>query len=373
LPNVITPDELQAVTLDRHFLLSAPLPEQTTEAIGQICGLNAQSARAPYLSLWSRMDGFRREILTEALYEEKTLIKTWLMRGTVHIVPTADFPVYQRALRRSLCDGWETSLKKQTLIAIPRTWSKLLDAIMNSLGEGPLVKKDLAARVKGLMRSYTEREQKRLVGWALRLLSYRGLVCHDRPTGPWYHFKDNRFAPVSLWLEQNHVEAVDEDEARHDLLLKYLGGYGPATIRDFAYWAGFKMPEARQVLESARKRLCRISLKDGKAELWVRAEEADYLKDREPKQPVCFLPEFDPLVMGHKDKSRIMDEDARKRVFLRLATVAPTLLVEGRVAGTWDYSFPTGALDIKPFKAFSAETRKAVEPLARRLREFLAT
>jgi hypothetical protein len=347
LPNVITPDELQAVTLDRHFLLSAPLPEQTTEAIGQICGLNAQSARAPYLSLWSRMDGFRREILTEALYEEKTLIKTWLMRGTVHIVPTADFPVYQRALRRSLCDGWETSLKKQTLIAIPRTWSKLLDAIVNSLGEGPLVKKDLAARVKGLMRSYTEREQKRLVGWALRLLSYRGLVCHDRPTGPWYHFKDNRFAPVSLWLEQNHVEAVDEDEARHDLLLKYL--------------------------ESARKRLCRISLKDGKAELWVRAEEADYLKDREPKQPVCFLPEFDPLVMGHKDKSRIMDEDARKRVFLRLATVAPTLLVEGRVAGTWDYSFPTGALDIKPFKAFSAETRKAVEPLARRLREFLAT
>lgn len=371
MPRQLTLDELSTITLNRHSLVSGPLPKEITEAVGRICGLNAQSARGPYLSLWNRMEGFTRETLTEALYEEKTLIKAWLMRGTVHIVPTADFPIYQKALRRSLSDGWEASLKKQTLIDLPRTWNRLLDAIANSLGEGPLVKTDLRARVEGLIKGYTESDQKRLVGWALRLLTYRGLVCHDRPTGPWYHFKDNRFALVSAWLPSDSMEGTDEEEAQLDLLIRYLGGYGPATVQDFAYWAGFKMPQARQVFKAARKRISEISVKGSKATFWVLAEEIDSLEQRVARQPICFLPEFDSLIMGHKDKSRLIDEKNRGKVFLALARVVPTLLLDGRLAGTWDYRFGDRSLHIKPFSKVSHDTWKAVQAASRHIKAFL--
>jgi len=371
LPKQITLDELSTITLARHFLVSGPQPEEITEAVGRLCGLNAQSARAPYVSLWNRVEGFTKETLTEALYEEKTLIKAWLMRGTVHIIPTADFPVYQKALGGDLCKAWEASLKKQTLLDLPRTWTRLLDAIANSLGEGPLVKKDLVERVKSLIGGYTESEQKRLVGWALRLLTYQGRVCHDRPTGPWYHFKDNRFALVSDWLAPERIGGTVEEEARHDLLIKYLGGYGPATIHDFAYWAGLKIPKAKQVFRAARKHLSEISVEGSKATFWVLAEDLDSLVGREPGKRVCFLPEFDSLIMGHKDKSRLIDAENRTKVFLGLARVVPTLLLDGRLAGTWDYRFGDQSLHIKPFGRLSQETSNTIKAASRHLKEFL--
>jgi uncharacterized protein YcaQ len=371
LRDAITLAELGTITLDNHFLLWRPLPEEITEAVEQICGLNAQTARGPYLSLWNRIESFTKERLAEALYEEKTLIKAWLMRGTVHIVPTTDFPVYQRALRQSLAEGWEASLKKQTLMDLPRNWSSLLDAIVKSLGEGALTKTDLLARVKGLLKQRTEAEQKRLTGWALRSLTYRGVVCHDRPEGPWYHSKQNRFALVSNWLDPGRMETLDEAEAGHDLLIKYLGGYGPATIQDFAYWAGLKMGLARQIHEHARPRLCEVSVKGSDSTFWVLEEQCDSLQDREKRPPVCFLPEFDPLVMGHKDKARLMDEAHRKNVFLRLGKVAPTMLIDGRIAGTWDYRFGERAFEVKPFGRLSQNVRDDIDQASRRLLAFL--
>jgi uncharacterized protein YcaQ len=366
----ITPAELATITLDNHFLLWKPLPEEVTEAVSQICGLNAQTARSPYLSLWNRIEAFTKPALTEALYEEKTLIKAWLMRGTVHIVPTVDFPIYQRALRRTLCEGWRRSLEQQTRFTLPRNWNSLLDAIANSLSEGPLTREKLLARVKGLIKGRPTAEQKRLVGWALRSLTYDGVVCHDRPLGPWYHFKENRFALVSSWLDPARLDAPDEIQAGHDLLIKYLGGYGPATLQDFAYWAGIRMGLAREIHEHARGRLCEVALKGSSTTYWALKEQCDSLEDREKRPAVFFLPEFDPLIMGHKDKTRIMDEADRKRVFRRLGTVVPTMLVDGRVAGTWDYSFGDRALEVKPFGRPSKSMLEEIERASSRLVAF---
>jgi hypothetical protein len=373
LPEEITLNDLTAITLDRHLLRLERTPHKITDVVGRICGLNAQTARGPYISLWNRMDGFTKSALDEALYKQKILIKAWLVRGTAHIVPTADFPVYQKALRRNLCDGWEASLKKQTLIDLPRTWNRFIDAIAHSLAEGPLMKRDLLARVKGLIRGYSETEQKRLVGWGLRLLTYQGRVCHDRPTGPWYHFKDNRFALVTNWLPAERVEATGEDEARHDLLIKYLGGYGPATIQDFAYWTGLKMPEAKGILDAVRGRLAEIRVKGLKRPLWILADQIDSLEHREQGTPISFLPEFDPLIMGHKAKSRVLDPEDHPKVFQRLATVRPTFLVNGRVAGTWDYSFSHRSLKIEPFGKAPRKTRDAILSTSESLQQFLET
>lgn len=364
-------DSLNAVTLDNQQLLYEPLPKETTETVGQICGLNAQSARSPYISLWNRIQGFTKKSLTEATYVEKTLIKAWLMRGTVHIIRTVDFPVYQKALRQTLCEQWERSLRKQTAVDLPRNWSRLLDAVTNSLGDGPLTKGELLARLKGLIMRRAEKEQKRLLSWALRSLTYKGTVCHGRPTGSWYHFQHNRFALVSDWLDSDHVESMDEDDARHDLLIKYIGGYGPATIKDFAYWAGLRLPVARKTLEAARRRLCPVKVEGSKAAYWALEGQCNLLQDSPEPPYACFLPEFDPLIMGHADKSRIIDEKHRKHVFLRLGAVAPTILANGRVAGTWRYSFTDGSFETSPFENLSGSVGRNVQTAAEGFKDFL--
>jgi uncharacterized protein YcaQ len=373
MPPLMTLKQLSQVTLQKHFLIDQAPPGDIIKVIGRVCGLNAQTARGPYISLWNRIKGFNREHLTKALYEERSLMKAWLMRNTVHMVPVRDFAIYQKALRQSLCKEWERVLKKQTLVKLPRNQSKIRETIAEVLGEAPSTKQELLPRVSHLLKGYQDSERKRLIGWALRALTYQGIVCHADSTGTWYHFKDNRFSLVSDWLDPRCLEDMDEEEAQIQLLLKYLGGYGPATIHDFAYWSGLKITQAKKILELARDDLAEVVVKDAKGPYWaLKAELESIFPLRTARRlPTRFLPEFDPLIMGHRDKARILDEEHRGKVFLRLADVAPTVLANGRIAGTWSYSFTDGILDLSLFGKPEAVPAKRLRSVSQRLTSFL--
>lgn len=368
-------EQLNRLYLRSHFLLDNAQPADLVEVIGEICGLNAQTARAPYVSLWSRVGGFQKGQLVRALYEDKILVKTWFMRGTVHIVLARDFAVYQKALSRSLVEGWERWLSRQGLMLPARTRTKLHQKIIDALSPAPRTKRALFPEIRHLLKGHAEREQKRHLSWALRELSYRGLVCHGEPTGPWYHFKEHRFATVEHWLPEINLEELDEEGARRELLLKYLHGYGPASVQDFAYWTGFKVSDSRPIFEGVRTKLAEVKIRDGKGSLWMLKADVARLDDIDFKQkpPVRFLPEFDPLIMGHRDKSRIMDDLYRKQVFLPRADVAPIILMGGRVAGTWNFKMTTHSLNTALFNPISSKERKEFEAESVRSRHFLGS
>jgi hypothetical protein len=176
---------------------------------------------------------------------------------------------------------------------------------------------------------------------------------------------------VSAWLDPVHLDRTDREEALRQLLITYLRGYGPATVHDFGYWTGLRMPQARKAFEAARDRLSRVTLRGSKPTYQLLTEDLDSLEFRPIARPVCFLPEFDSLIMGHKDKSRLTDEENRKKVFLALARVVPALLINGRLAGTWEYHFTDRSLAVRPFTAPPKETRKAIQAASRRLKQFL--
>ena len=98
--------------LEGHFLLDSSKKRDLVEVVDKISGLNAQTARAPYISLYSRIDNFERGMLARALYKNRFLVKTWLMRGTVHIIPACDFAIYQKALRGTLLESWEQHTRR---------------------------------------------------------------------------------------------------------------------------------------------------------------------------------------------------------------------------------------------------------------------
>jgi len=92
--------KVRRLYLIKHHLFRKADRKDVVRVVGDVCGLHAQAARSPYLALWSRVENFEDELLDKALFEDKSLVKTWVMRGTLHIVPSEKLPVYNRSLRR---------------------------------------------------------------------------------------------------------------------------------------------------------------------------------------------------------------------------------------------------------------------------------
>lgn len=370
----LSQEQVTRSSFKSHFLLDKAENSELVKVISRICGLNSQTARAPYISLWSRIKDFKKAQLNRALYEEKLLIKAWLMRGTVHTIPSDEYPIFQKALGPGLARDWSATLEKRGLGLSIKAREKLGKKIVDILAEASLAKNELLPQIKHLLQGFSEREQKIIISRTLRGLSYEGLVCHAEPTGPWYHFKENRFTVVENWFEGRKFRKVDEMDARQNLALAYLAGYGPASVADFAYWTGLKAGEANRTFEEIKDELVEVKIRETKGSYWMLAEDADAIADidmkREPE--VRFLPEFDPLIMGHKNKSRILDEAYRRQVFLRLADVAPVFLVNGRVAGTWNYKFTDQSLDISLFKGLGKQEKNTVERESVRLRKLIS-
>jgi hypothetical protein len=375
----VTLEQATRFTLKSHFLTERT-ENGVLRVISRIAGLNSQTARAPYISLWSRIKGFKKDQIDKSLYggarhAVPLLIKTWLMRGTVHTIPSDEYPLFQKALGPELAGDWKATLQRHGLGLSIKAREKLGRKIVDLLTGASLTKNELLPQIKHLVQGFSDREQKIILSRTLRGLSYEGLICHAEPTGPWYHFKQNRFTAVENWFKDVRFDKVDEARARKALALKYLTGYGPVSVADFAYWTGLKTGEAKEAFEGIKDRLVEVRIRDVKGTYWVPVEQADTLTSTEEStgSPVRFLPEFDPLIMGHKDKSRILDEVYRKHVFLRLADVAPVFLLNGRVAGTWNYKFTDHSFNLTPFAKLGKKEEESIDEEFTGLREFLRT
>jgi uncharacterized protein YcaQ len=367
--------ELRRVTMAKQLLLAPLGGGDVVGAIERVCGLNAQTARGPYLSLWNRMVRFKKSRLAKALFEDRVLIKTWLMRGTVHIVSVGDYAIYQKALGRRLAERWRAQMEKMGLSLSAGRRRSVHGAILTALTERSYTKNELLPHIRGDLEQMPEKEQRTRLGYVMRELSYLGLVCHAQSTGPWYHFRENRFTTVEKWIGELVLPDVEEDEARKMLLKKYLLGYGPASVYDFSYWTGFSVRESREVFQALDDELTEVALRCSPHPSWMVADDLDSLNlgKSASATPSRLLPEFDPLIMGHKDKSRIIDGEDRKRIFLPLANVAPTILVDGRVIGVWNYKICDESFVLRLFREdgnpVSPELRSSVQSL----QEFLAS
>lgn len=318
--------------LFRHHLLEKVEDKALLRVVHDICGLNAQGAITVNLSLWNRIKTFDRRKLQEALYDKRILVKTWCMRGTVHIVPSKNLPVFHQALKNNLMKDWQHFLKRRQASLSHRKRRDIYQKILNSLSKKPLTRRELCKAL-----GVKTRDNEIFVSRVLREMSYAGFLCHAKPLGPWYHFREYRFARLDKWLLKINLDSIETEDAKKQLLLWYLLSYGPATVQDFAYWAGYSVREAKRVFQITKGELNEVRIKGKKGKFWIHADDLETLDevDVEAKPQACILPSFDPLIMGHKDKTHILNPEHKRRVFLPLANVAATILIGGKVVGTW--------------------------------------
>jgi len=344
-------DALSRATLARQMLLAreTATPLTVTE---RLVGLQAQWPRPPFLGLWSRIEGFRREDLHRLLHE-RDVVRATFLRGTLHLVSAGDYRALRAALQPLLTRGMRSILRQR---GAELDEADIAAAAAARLAEGPQTFEELRDY---LLRRDPEGDE-RAMGYTVRMSLPLVMVPTD---DPWAFPTASRFALAESWLGA----PLQPDEGPAALVLRYLAAFGPATVTDAQTWSGLQ--GLRETFEALRSQL--VTFRDErKRELFDLPEAPRPLADT--PAPVRFLPEFDNLVLGHEDRRRFIADEHRSSVFLPGLRVAPTFLVDGRVAGTWKLERKKAAatLAVEPFANLPKKTRTELEGEAERLVRF---
>jgi len=364
----IDPETATRITLKRQHLLERTPPDEAIAVIDDLMGLNAQGALNFQLSLWNRVSELSRDFLPQALFEERSLVRSWLMRDTVHIIPASRLKLYRAALKRPLMNEWNRWTIKTGKKESPEEWEPLYPLVLERLEKRPLTMNELLEEM-----GWSGQDDKRTLSRLVREMSLRGLLCHAASSGPWYHNTEHAFTRVDMWLPSSREVPPEEREALTELVRRYLRSYGPATASDFSYWSGLRVRDAQPAFEAIADSTEEIYITGQRRKCLVLKEDINLLCSSHDLPPnVRLLPQFDALVMGHKDKSRFMRPDDRKSIFLPRAGVAATILLDGRVEGVWKMrkKKKQWALELSPFRDLSEEEDEALGKEIEELRRF---
>ena len=330
-----------------------------------MCGVQAQVMSAAYLQLWTRNHALTRAGIEDALWKTRTLVKTSLMRQTLHLIPTDEFAVYIAALRPS---RFAQAMRIMDRCGITREESAaLIPLIMQTLSSGPLSRPAIAAAIRPKaskqVRFWMENS------WSLvRLPVAEGLICYGRGEG-----NAIVFIRVDHWLPKLKLERMSATEAQCALLRKYLRAYGPATLHDFAHWAGLPMQEVKPLRALLEPELAEIP-GDKKNSLLLR-EDAAVLNSRAGKASIRLLPHFDAYLLAHREKDHLLSPKHYKRIYRNQGWISPVVLIDGAVAGVWSYK-PQGkrlSVAIEPFGKLTRAERAGIEREAESLAQFFGS
>jgi DNA glycosylase AlkZ-like len=343
---------LNRALLERQLLLRRER-RSTTEAVEHLIALQAQNPRDPYVALWTRLEEFDPHELGRML-TERQVVRSPLLRTTVHLVTAGDCLVIAPLLRPVQERGFRTGspfgrrLQGADVEAVVAAGRALLEEQPRTI-----------AQLRDLLGERWPEHDATSLAYAVRYLLPMVQV---PPRGVWGAKGLPTWATVEAWLGRPLEEAPAIDR----LVLRYLAAFGPASVMDVQAWSG--LTRLREVADRLRPRL--RSFRDATGRELLDLPDAPH-PDPDTPAPPRFLPEYDNVLLGHADRTRIAPHAAAARWPTDDLHWAP-LLVDGFLAGVWRLKQErrSASLVVRPFEAFADQA--AVEEEAIRLVEFLA-
>lgn len=344
-------DQVRSWRLARQHLDARAEPGRELEVVSRLCGLHAQLASSAELALWARVRDLQPGFTTDALFSQGTLVKTWAMRGTLHLLPAAELGLWLSAL--GTYDHYLKPAWSRAFGFTPEQVTDLVEAIERALAGGPLTRAELAERVGDdrLSESW---------GAVLKPAAFQGRLCFAEGDGQRVRFT----APPPF-------DPMEPGEALAEVARRFLGAYGPATREDFArWWAGLSPARSAKLLAGVA-----VEVELAGARAWVLPEHAGELDEAaEPGRTVRLLPAFDPWVVGATlHAEQLMTAPERDRVYRPQGWLSPVVLVQGSITGVWRHERKGRRLvvAVEPFRKLPAWAKTAVEDEAVSLAAFL--
>lgn len=344
--------ELTTRDLNRSLLARQLLLERSglplARALERVAGLQTQYAPSGYIGLWSRLERFELPDLTRTL-ERRRAVQATLMRSTIHVVSAGDHPLFAEGTRFARRDSWLRYHRER-------------------LGDVDMEK--VAACVRAALAGGTKRRAE-LVELVGDTAVWNGVgtwidLVRAPPAGTWERRRADLYAAAEDWLGPS---AATPEEGLEHLLLRYLGGFGPASLGDAANWAGVPVTMLRPAAERLRLRAFRDEAGNRLLDL-PRAP----LPGGEAPAPVRLLPTWDATLLVHARRAQILPEQFRPLVFhTKTPHSFPTFLVDGSVAGRWrvERTARKATLVLEPFESVPRAAQRELREEAARLVRFV--
>ncbi|HEX6601896.1 MAG TPA: winged helix DNA-binding domain-containing protein [Solirubrobacterales bacterium] len=324
-------------------------PLRSPEAVAErLLAVQGQDPRGARLAVRARTSGLGAGDVDRALTEDRSLLITWLNRGTLHLVRSEDYPWLHLLTAPTHFAGCKRRLQQEGLSE--RDGERALKVIERTLDEeGPLSGKDLRARLE----SAGVQTEGQLFIHLMFLAAARGILVRGPMIG-----KQHAYVRVRDWLGRQ--KPVDREQAVAELARRYLIGHGPADDRDLARWAGLPLRDARAGLAAIASELEQRD--DGLVELKKRLPAA-------PLPPPRLLGAFDPVLLGWTSRDDIVGP--HKDLVTINGIFHPFAMIDGRAVARW--RFPGGKVAIEPLGKVTKKTMKALEADAADVERFLSS
>jgi hypothetical protein len=356
-------EQVRAWRLRRQHLDVRAGAGEALAVASRLCGLHAQVLSSAELTLWARVDGLEPGAVERMLWADRTLVKQWAMRGTLHLLPTAELGLWHAALgtydhfRRP---SWSkafgiTQEELEVVIAAADavlddrllTRTELADALAAHLGRPALA--------EALAGSW---------GSVLKPLAFAGKLCFGPGEG-----RNVRFTHPRTWA--GATTGPDGPAALVEVAHRFVSAYGPATREDFARWWATTPARAGRLL-AGRQDALEVDVEG--TPMWMTAAGAAEAGALAPPAGVRLLPGFDQYVIGSTAHAeRVIAGPHRSRVHRPQGWVSPVLLVGGRVEGVWRHERRGRRLrvTVEPFGRMGREVRAEAEEEVGGLATFL--
>jgi hypothetical protein len=322
-----------------HLLEPAPL-DRLVDVVRDVGLVQAQVLSAAELGLAVRVRDATVADVQRELYERRSIVKTWSIRGTLHLVPADELPLWAAAARGP--DAPDPA--------------PLDDAIAEALDGRCLTRQELAEAVG---------DERLLSGWGERLWTsaVTGRLCFGPPRGA-----NVTFVRADQWI--GGWREVDPLEARREVLRRYLRAYGPAKPDDFRRWSGFGRDESRALFEEADLEAVRV---EGKRAFLLRGDDGDFDRDL---TSVRLLPRYDAYVIGFRPHEPLVPEPVKERIkqdpkgrWETITGVSP-LIVDGVATGLWRRA-SNGEVEVEHVLPLPRARKGDLDAARERVREIL--
>lgn len=352
----------------QHLLQRRPA-RALLDVARDLCGLHAQVRSSAELAAAVRVDGLARSAVSRALWTDRTLVKTWAMRGTLHLLPADEYALWVAA--QSTRDHFLEPARLRPHGLTSDDVLGVIDAVGTALDGRQLSREELAGEVARLRRDPRLGEML-LSGWGglLKPAAFRGLLCFGPSRGT-----KVSFVRPDQWLAGSaagapHESTLGPAEALRVIARRFLDAYGPATHDELALWWGFSPRRAKDLLASMPD-LVPLEL-DGST-VWSTPGAVR----RRPRRPeagpiVRLLPVFDPFtVTTRRAGSRPMAVEHKPLVYRAAGWVSAVITVDGEVVGTWSHELHGGRLTVRttPFDTLARSVVGGIEAEVARLGE----
>jgi len=335
-----------AERLTAQLLAGPPAPDAVAVA-GRLLAIQAQDPRGARLAIRARTSGLSAADVDRALTEDRSLVVSWLNRGTLHLVRSDDYPWLHALTAPTSLTANARRLAQEGVT--PAAAERGVAVIEHCLAEeGPLARTQIRER----LQAADVRTEGQALVHLLQLASLRGVAVRGPMQG-----REHAFALVRDWLGE--PAAVARGAALAQLARRYLAGHGPATDRDLARWAGLPLRDARAGIGAIASEL--EQGEDGLVDLARRPAAAELPWPR-------LLGPFEPVLLGWTSREALLG--SHQGVVIVNGIFRPFALVRGRAAATW--SLHRGKVGLTPFGRFAPADAEALEEDAADVVRFVA-